>query len=680
MKLRLLAATAVVAFAAPLAFASAEHGVDLTAMDKTAVPGDDWFSYADGGWVAKNQIPADQSSWGMFQVLRELSSKRTAGLIQDTAKETNAPGSEKAKIADFYASFMDEAAIEKKGLAPLKPELTAIDAIKDKKALAHAIGAVMRSDVDALNNTNFYTENLFGLWVAPGFSDSAHYTGYLMQGGLGIPSRDYYLGDSPKYAAIREAYQAYIAKMLTLAGYKDADAKAKAIFGLEMKIAAAQESIVESQDVVKANNPWSRADFAAKAPGLDWNAFFAGAGLTKPKGFIVWQPAAFTQLSALVQSEPLDTWKAYLAFHRVNHSASELPKAFVDTRFDFYGKTLSGTPQLRDRWKRGVDLTNAALGDAIGKIYAAKYFSPRAKAKAQEMVKNIVDAWYHRIDALAWMTPATKAKAKEKLAVLYVGIGYPETWRDYSKLAVVKGDALGNQERSELFDYRHAVDRIGGKADDHEWSMTPQTVNAVNLPLQNALNFPAAILEKPFFDADAADAFNYGAIGSVIGHEISHSFDDEGSAFDKTGRLFDWWTKEDFAHFKASGDALAAQYSQYRPFPDLAIDGEQTLGENIADVAGLASSYDGWKMSLGGKPAPDDQGLTGDQQFFLANAQLRANRTRDAAMRQQVLTDVHSPSTYRAYAVRDLDAWYTAFDVKPGQKLYLAPAQRVQVW
>jgi putative endopeptidase len=679
MKIRLLAAAAIV-LVAPFALAAAGHGVDTAMLDKSVAPGDDFFAYATGTWAKNTQIPADQAGWGAFSVLREQANKRTAGLIEDAAKENPAPGSETAKIGDFYASYMDEAGIEAKGLAPLKSELAAIDAIKDKKELARAIGAATRADVDALNNTNFYTENLFGVWVAPGFTDSAHYTPYLMQGGLGIPSRDYYLADNPKMAAVRDAYKAHIATVLKLAGYADADAKAQAIFGLEMKIAAAQESIVDSQDVVKANNPWMRGDFAKKAPGLDWDAYFAGAGLSKTQDFIVWQPSAFTGIAKLVGDAPLGTWKAYLAFHHINHFSAFLPKVYSDERFAFYGKTLSGTPQQRDRWKRAVDATNAAMGDAIGKLYAAKYFSPVAKAKAQAMVKNIIAAWGKRIDALDWMTPETKAKAKEKLFALYVGIGYPETWRDYSGLAVVKGDAVGNAERSELFDYHRSIGRIGAPVDEHEWSMEPQTVNAVNLPLQNALNFPAAILERPFFDADANDAYNYGAIGSVIGHEISHTFDNQGAEFDAHGRLFNWWTKADFAHFEASGDALAAQFSAYKPFPDLAVNGRQTLGENIADLAGLSASYDAWRVSLGGNPAPLDQGFTGDQQFFLAYDQSRQQKSRDAALRQQVLTDVHAPGMYRALTVRNLDAWYPAFDVKPGQKLYLAPKDRVRVW
>ena len=679
MKSHLLVSLAAIAICTATARADTPVGVDLSAIDKSVVPGDDFYAYANGSWLKRTEIPADQSRWGSFNILNLEAQTRTRALIEDAAK-TSAPGSEARKVGDFYAGFMDEAGIEAKGIAPLKDQLSAIAAIGDKKALALALGAALRADVDPLNNTNFQTENLFGIWVAPGFTDSEHYTPYLLQGGLGIPSRDYYLGDSAKMKAVQAAYKTYVAATLRLAGIADGDKKAAAIFDLETRIAKAQESIVDSQDVVKANNVWARGDFAGKAPGLDWEQFFRGAGLTQTGSFIVWQPSAFAGLSKLVADTPLGTWKAWLAFHRINHFAPELPRAFVDARFDFYGKALSGTPKQQDRWKRAVNLTNDAMGDAVGKLYAAKYFPPASKAKAQEMVKNIIAAWGRRIDALTWMTPATKAKAKEKLFGLYVGIGYPEKWRDYSRLSVVKGDALGNQMRADLFEYHYSIDRIGKAVDRHEWSMTPQTVNAVNLPLQNALNFPAAILERPFFDAKAHDAFNYGAIGSVIGHEISHTFDDQGAAFDVKGRLHNWWTKEDFAHFQQSGQALVAQFNAYRVFPDLKVNGQQTLGENIADNAGLAAAYDAWHRSLGGKPAPGDQGLTGEQEFFLGFAQEWATKTREAAARQQVLVDVHAPGQFRARQVRNIDGWYPAFQVQPGQKLYLPPAERLHVW
>ena len=653
-------------------------GIDTAAMDRSAVPGDNFYAYANGRWLKQTQIPADQSAWGSFNALNEIARQRTRDLIEDAANSH--PSGEVKKVSDFYASFMDEAGINAKGMAALQPQLEVIAAIGNKNALALAIGQSLRADVDPLNNTNFNTENLFGIWVAPGFSDSAHYTPYLLQGGLGIPSRDYYLSDTAKMKSARGAYQTYVAAALKLAGIADNDRKAAAIVALETKIAKAQESIVDSQDVVKANNIWVRADFAKKAPGLAWDQFFKGAQLEGVNSYIVWQPAAFSGLSALVASEPLETWKAWLAFHLINHFNAELPAAIGDARFKFYGNALTGTPAQLDRWKRGINVTNAVLGDAVGKLYAAKYFPPASKAKAQEMVKNIVAAWGRRIDALTWMTPATKAKAKEKLLGLYVGIGYPEKWRDYSGLAVIEGDALGNQARSDLFDYHYSIDRIGKPVERHEWSMTPQTVNAVNLPLQNALNFPAAILERPFFDAKANDAFNYGAIGAVIGHEISHTFDDQGAEFDVQGRLHNWWTKEDFAHFQQSGQSLVAQYGSYRPFADVAVNGQQTLGEDIADNAGLLASYDAWHVSVGNKPTPVDKGFTGEQQFFIAFAQEWEVKTRENAERQQLLVDVHAPAEFRALEVRNVDGWYTAFNVIPGQKLYLAPTARVHIW
>ncbi len=673
-----LAMTLALCAPAALAADAPQKGVDLSAMDKSAAPGDDFYRYANGAWLARTEIPADQSAWGAFNALNELTRQRTRALIEDTIK-TKATG-EAGKVGDFYASFMDEAGIEAKGINPLKPDLDAIAAITDKRGLAQALGRSLRADVDPLNNTNFNTENLFGIWVAPGFSDSAHYTPYLLQGGLGMPARDYYLDQTPKMEAARTAYQNYVATLLKLAGIADSDGKAKAILALEIKIAKAQENIIDSQDVVKANNIWAARDFAKNAPGLDWVSYFSGAGLDKVSSFYVWQPAAFRGLAGLVNSEPLETWKAWAAFHRINHFASVLPKAFVDANFNFYGKSLSGTPQQSERWKRGVSATNGALGDAVGKLYAAKYFPPAAKAKADEMVKNIVAAWGRRLDALTWMTPATKKQARQKLDGLYVGIGYPETWRDYSALEVKKGDALGNRARFDLFDYHRSIDRIGKPVQRHEWSMTPQTVNAVNLPLQNALNFPAAILQRPFFDAAANDAFNYGAIGAVIGHEISHTFDNQGAAFDAAGRLHNWWTKEDFAHFQQSGQALVSQYNAYRLFADLAVNGQQTLGENIADNAGLTASYDAWRYALNGKPAPIDQGLSGEQQFFIAFAQSWVEKMRENAQRQQALVDVHAAPQFRALEVRNLDAWYDAFAVKPGARQYLAPAKRVHVW
>ena len=395
---------------------------------------------------------------------------------------------------------------------------------------------------------------------------------------------------------------------------------------------------------------------------------------------MVWQPNAVTGISALVASQPLETWKDYLGFRAIEHASAFLPKAFVDESFAFYSRVLTGTPKQRDRWKRGVAAANAALGEVVGKLYVRRYFPPSEKARAQEMVRNLTEAFKQRIDRLAWMSPETKAKAKAKLATLKVGVGYPDKWRDYSGLEVVRGDALGNARRAEIFEYRRNLAKLGKPIDRTEWVMTPQTVNAVNLPVMNALNFPAAILQPPNFDSTRTAAMNYGAIGATIGHEISHSFDDQGALFDATGKLDNWWTKEDLAHFQASSRELVKQYDGYRPFPDIAVNGKQTLSENIADVAGLAAAYDAYRLSLGGKKAPVVQGLSDDQQFFLAFTQSWRQKIREPALRQRILTDSHAPAEYRGDTVRNLDAWYVAFDVKPGQALYLAPADRVQVW
>jgi endothelin-converting enzyme/putative endopeptidase len=468
--------------------------------------------------------------------------------------------------------------------------------------------------------------------------------------------------------------------MFKLAGFNDSDARAARVLALEHAIAEKHISLAEDENIHKANNTWTPADFATKAPGLDWGEYFRGAGLTKQADFIVWQPTAFAGESALVASTSLDAWKDWLAFHLIDEYAGVLPKALADERYAFFGKILSGTPEQRPRWQRGVALVNAELGDDVGKLYAERYFPPKAKAEAQAMVANIIEAFHKRIEALSWMDPATKAEAQAKLNTLYVGVGYPETWEDYSGYEVKADDIFGNLWRGGLFEYHRQIARLGSQIDRHEWCMTPQTVNAVNLPLQNALNFPGAILQPPFFDPEAPAATNYGAIGSIIGHEISHTFDSEGAAFDSKGRVRNWWTPADLAHFEAATAQLAAQYDTYKPFPDISVNGKQTLGENIADVAGIAAAYDGYRASLAGKSAPVQDGFSGDQQFFIAFAQNWGSKTREASLRQQVLTDPHSPGMYRSATVRNIDAWYAAFDVKPGEKLYLASPDRVRIW
>jgi len=660
--------------------AAESHGVVVGNMDPAVKPGDDFFRYCNGAWLKNTEIPADRGSVGAFLTLRDKSDQRVKGLVEDAVKANAAPGTNTRKIADLYHSYMDEAGIEARGTAPLEPHLKAIAAIQDKKALAFALGKTLRADVDALNNTNFHTANLFGLWVAPGFSDSEHYAAYLMQGGLQLPDREYYTGQSERMKKLREAYAAHVAAMLKLAGFPDPEARAEKIVALEHAIAEKHRTLAENENIHNANNPWKRTEFAAKAPGLDWEEYFRGAGLEKQESFIVWQPEAFAGESALVASEPLETWKDFLAYHVIEAYGSVLPKAFADERFAFFGKTLQGTTEQRPRWARAVATVNLWLGDAVGQMYAKQYFPPESKARVEKMVANIEEAFRKRIDALTWMDPATKAEAKAKLSTLYVGIGYAEHWQDYSAYEIKPDDIFGNLWRGSLFVYHDQIARLGKPVDRHEWTMTPQTVNAVNLPLQNALSFPAAILEPPFFDAKAADAFNYGAIGSVIGHEVSHTFDEEGAAFDSKGRVRNWWKPSDLEHFEASTKKLAEQYDTYKPFPDLAVNGKQTLNENIADVAGIAASYDAYHAALAGKTPPEQAGFNGDQQFFLAYGQTRAGKPREGALRQQVMTDPHAPSEYRTDTVRNIDAWYPAFQVKEDEKLYLSPAERVRIW
>ena len=678
--------------------AQGTHGIVVANMDRSVKPGDDFFRYANGDWIKRTEIPPDSGyvavgGWSNDNST-ELTRKQTAGLIEEAVKANAPAGSNTRKIADFYRSFMDEAAIEVKGIAPLRPHLDAIAAISNKHDLARALGETLRSDVDPLNGTDFHTPNLFGLWVAPGFNDPERWAAYLLQGGLEMPDREYYLSDSSEMRDIRSRYQTHVATILRLAGFSDTDARAMHVVELEHAIAQKHVPFADEQDISKANNTWKEADFASNAPGLDWAEYFRGAGLGQQASFIVWQPTAITGESALVASIRLDTWKDWLAFRLIDTYAAVLPKGFADERFAFFGKALSGKTDQLPRSRRGVSLINSpldetgssmlegrgVLGYAVGQMYAHRYFSPETKAQVEAMVVNIIAAFRRRINALSWMDSATKAEAQAKLDTLYVGVGYPETWRDYSAYEVKADDIFGNVWRGSLFDYHRNLARLGHPVDRKEWVFAPQTVDAMQLPLQNALTFPAAFLQPPFFDVQATAAVSYGALGTIIGHEISHTFDIEGSAVDSTGRVRNWWKPADLAHFKAATASLVAQYDAYKPLPDLAVNGKQTLDENIADLGGLAAAYDAYHASLAGKTNPLQKGLPGDQQFFLAFAQSQCSKSSEAFLRQTVMTDVHSPDEFRPSTVRNFDAWYTAFDVQAGEKLYLAPPDRVRVW
>src|SRR3989440_8494872 len=685
MKMTLLAGIVLVgwigtAFCAETPAPQKTIGINPAYRNLSEKPGDDFEEYANGGWRKTAEIPGDRASTGAGFEVFERAEKRNADLVREAGAGNPQPDTPQGMIAAYYAAFMDTANTEKRGLDPLKEKRREIDAIKMKTDLARVLGERLRADVDPLNATVMWTENLFGVWVTQALSEPDRTVPYLLQGGLGMPDREYYLSTEAEMAKQRTAYQTYVGDLMELAGMSDPTGRAERIMVLEKKMATVHLDRVTSQDVHKANNPATLADLKSNAPGLDWDAYLSVAGLEKQPMFIIWQPSAIKGLSALVGSEPVETWKEWLTFHTINQNAAYLPQAYYDLRFGFYGKTLQGTPKQLERWKRAIANINDDLGDALGKIYVAKYFPPSSKAAVQEMVKNLLAGFDHRIDALSWMTPATKAQAKAKLKTLRVGVGYPEKWRDYAGLVIRRDDPLGNAWRAREWEYHYQLAKLGHPVDRGEWWMTPQTVNALNLPLQNGLNFPAAILDPPFFDPNADAAANYGATGATIGHEISHSFDNSGAEFNAQGKLANWWTPEDAAHFKATSQQLVEQFNRYEPLPGLHVNGEQTLGENIADVAGLFAAYDAYKLSLHGKELPVIEGLTGDQRFFLAYAQSWREKIRDAALRSRIITNEHAPDRERAQTVRNIDAWYESYHVMPEQKLYLKPEERVRIW
>lgn len=649
--------------------------VKADAIDTAVRPGDDFNIYANGGWLKQAHIPASKVSVGVFDALAEESDEAVAAVIRK-AMQTEA-GSPAHKIADYYQAFLNIDRINQLGLSPLQPRLEQISAIHDRASLAAYLGHQLQADVDPINATQVHTENLFGLWVSQGFHDHRHYMPYLLQGGIGLPDREYYVSTSANMVRLREQYQAYIADLLRLAGTPDADILAKRVFDLELKIAKGHASREATSDVLKADNTWRREDFAKKAPGLDWKSYFAAAGLDSQPAFIIWHPGALKTSAALAASASLDSWKAWLRFHAINQRIDVLPQPYFDLKFKFYA-ALNGAEQPQPREKYAIAATNQALGEEVGKLYVQDNFSPQAKQRIRSMVDNLLQAFARRVQTLEWMSPATRAEALAKIKATYVGVGYPDKWRDYSALEVRADDAFGNQERAWAFEYQRALAKFGQPVDVTEWCMNPQLVNAVNMPLQNAINFPAAFLQTPNFDLNASEATNYGAIGATIGHEISHSFDNAGAMFDARGELRNWWSKADFAHFDASGKALVQQFNGYQPFPDLHVNGQQTLGENIADLAGLTAAYDAYHVAMkqAGK-TPDQQS---EREFFLAYAKSFRGVVRDEILRTIVITNEHAPEQYRVQTVRNLDAWYKAFDIGADQKLYLNPHSRVRIW
>lgn len=654
-------------------------GIDQAAMDKTVKPGDDFYGYANGTWMREATIPADKAQVGAFQSARQRTEEQLVRLVDDIAKGDAAPDSDPGRIKTYYTAYLDARAIDAAGLAPVQPDLQRFAAIASLSDLSRVLGAQLRADVDPFNSTDFQTEHLFGLFVTQSLSGSGVLP-YLLQGGLGLPGREYYLSSAPRMVAIRAKYLTYVTDLLGAAGQPDPAAKAARIVALETRIAQAHATAELSADMRSGATEWERADFARKAPGIDWDAFFAAAGLGRQERFVAYHAGAIARLSALVAREPLATWQDWLVFHQLNANADVLPGRLDQLHFAFYGTVVEGRTAQRTRQQRAIDALNEALGEPLGKLYVEQHFPPGAKAEISGMVDAIKQAFAARITRLDWMAPETRDEALAKVRSIVVGVGYPDRWRDYSGLSLQPGQAYANRQAAELFRTRQQLGKLGRPLDRGEWWMNPQLVNAVNLPVQNALNFPAAILQKPFFDPGADPAFNYGAIGAVIGHEISHSFDNSGAAFDSTGKLRNWWTDADLARFRRNSRVLVLQYNAYRPFPDLALKGDLELGENMADVAGLAAAYDAYRASLKGKEPPVIEGFTGDQRFFIAFAQAWQAKLREEMLRARIATDGHAPAAYRALTVRNIDAWYRAFDVQPGDRLYLPESKRARIW
>jgi putative endopeptidase len=647
-------------------------GIDTTAKDPAVRPGDDFNRYANGSWLKVDRIPADRARYGSFDILREQSEQRTRAILEEAARSEAAPGTVERKIGDFYRSFMDEAGVEALGTAPIKAELERIAAIGTRDDihayLVHASNAGNRIPIG------------IGVWLDE--KDANQYVVSISQAGLGLPDRDYYFNEQPRSVEIRAKYLAHIARLFELAGIAGGPAKAKAVFDLEKSLAAGHWTRVESRDRSRTYNPRSLAELAAMAPEFPWAKFLAETRLDARPVYVVRQTTAVSATAKVLAEAPVATLRDYFAFHAIADAAPYLGKALAEERFAFAGRTLEGTPEMPPRWRRAVMAVDQAMGEGVGQIWVRRHFPPESKARMEKLVANIKLAMARRIDGLDWMSDETKREARAKLAGFNTKIGYPDKWRDYAKLDVRPDDLYGNVRRAAIFALERTRGRLGSPTDRGEWNMAPQVVNAYYNAVFNEIVFPAAILQPPFFDPAADDAVNYGAIGGVIGHEIGHGFDDQGRKYDAKGMLRDWWTAEDDKRFRARSDRLVAQYSGYCPLgPAGCINGRQSLGENIGDLGGIQMAYEAYRLSLDGKPAPVIEGYTGDQRFFLSWAQIWRSQQRDAALRAQMIAGTHSPGAYRVNGVvRNVDAWYAAFGVKPGDQLYLPPEERVRIW
>ncbi|MFP5393879.1 MAG: M13 family metallopeptidase [Gammaproteobacteria bacterium] len=660
--------------AAQVAPANPVSGIDLQYIDPAVRPQDDFFTHLNGKWLKATEIPADRSSWGTFAQLRDETQPQLRALIEAAQQDPAAkPGTEAQKIGDLYASFMDEARLEKLGYKPLSGELSRIRALRDKKAIPALIAHLAKIGV----------ATPYGIYIGQDSRASTRYAAYITQSGLGLPDRDYYLKkDDAKLADVLAKYERHIAKVLGMTGHQDAAARAQAIVALETALAEVQWTKVENRDPVKRYNKVELDKLAALTPGYDWKSALSAAGIANKVDYvIVNQPSYLAGLNKILAATDLPTWKAYFEWQLLREYSEYLSKDFVDTDFAFYGTVVTGVTQNRPRWKLGVEAVEQSLGEALGKLYVARHFPAERKARMQTLVANLLAAYKESIDTLDWMGPETKKEAQAKLAKFRPKIGYPDKWRDYSALSVARDDLVGNIMRAHTFAYNRNVNKLGKPIDREEWGMTPQTVNAYYSSTMNEIVFPASILQRPFFDMQADDAVNYGAIGAVIGHEISHGFDDKGSQSDGDGNLRDWWTKEDRARFQAKADMLVKQYNSYSPLPGYNVNGALTLGENIGDNSGIAIAYKAYKLSLNGKPAPVIDGLTGEQRFFMGFGQVWRVKMREPQQIVQIKTDPHSPGQFRSNGtLMNQNGFYEAFGVKAGDKMYLPPEQRVTIW
>jgi predicted metalloendopeptidase len=645
-----------------------DFGLDLSAGNPNVKPGDDFFTYANGGWLAKFTIPGDRASFGPFDRLDEISKQRVRAIIEQAAAAHAAAGTPEQQIGDYYAAYMDQAAIEARGLAPAENDLQRIAAARTHADIARLFG-----------EPGF--ASLFDVQLPADFKNPDRYSVFISQSTLGLPDRDYYLKDDPQLKELRAKYVAYVAQMLELAGVANAPAKAHDIMAFETAASQVQWPIEKRRDVDAIYNPRTKAQLLSFAPGFPWQTFLQAQQLGTREELVLGELSAVHDLAALFERTPVTTLQAFLTFHYLSSHAPYLPKRFDDARFAFYGKTMRGQPEQRERWKRGVDAVDDALGEAVGRLYVAKYFPPESKTKMQELVADLEAALSERIDALDWMTPETKKRAHEKLAAFTPKIGYPDKWKDYSSLVIRRDDLIGNVRRASEWQWDYQVARLDKPVDRSEWQMTPQEINAYYNPSNNEIVFPAAILQPPFFDPNADAAVNFGAIGAVIGHEMGHGFDDQGRKFGPTGAMQDWWTPKDVQVFTARTARLIKEFSDFEALPGLKVNGANTIGENIGDLGGLNMAHEAYRISLKGKPAPVIDGLTGDQRFFLAYAQVWREKYRDGALRELVMSDVHSPSQFRVNGpLPNIDAWYSAFNVQPGEKLYIKPEDRVRIW